>query len=180
MKGNNPGEPMSEIDKVLKSVKEAIEIEKFGYEFYNSMRDFVKDRNGQELVSYLARLEVDHIKWLEEEYQRQLEKLDQFQEEPEAGFSLMGKEEIFLGQEKLHEIFKDFNPVKAISFAIDIEKKSVKFYEKNKKITKDDKTKELFTRLADFEKDHVIILRENLKSLQEMGLWKSSSFKKKK
>ena len=171
---------MSEIDSVLKTVKEAIEIEKFGYEFYNKMRNFVKDRNGQELVSYLARLEIDHIKWLEEEYDRQLGKMDELQEEPEVKLSLIGKGEIFFDKDKLPDIFKQFNPVKAISFAIDIENKSVDFYEKNKKIAKDDKTKELFTRLADFEKDHIIILRENLKSLQEMGLWKSSSFKKNK
>ena len=169
---------MSEIEKVLGMVKEAIEIERFGYDFYNSMREFVKDGNGQKLVSYLAGLEVDHIVWLEEEYRRQLERLDEFREEPEAKISLLGKEEIFLGQDKLPEIFKEFDPVKAISYAIGIENRSIAFYEKSKDISEDDKTKDLFKRLADFERDHVVILEENLKSLQEIGQWRGSSIKK--
>jgi rubrerythrin len=169
---------LNDIDKELKTIKQAIAIERFGYDFYNNMRDFVKDKNGQLLISYLGRLEVDHIKWLEEEYQRQLSKLDEIHEEQTPDISLIGKEEIFLGEDKLPDIFKDFNPLKAIKFAIDIENRSVKFYEKNMKITDDDKTKDLFKRLADFEKDHIIILKENQKSLQEMGLWKASSIKK--
>jgi rubrerythrin len=171
---------MSEIEKVLGAVKEAIEIERFGYDFYNSMREFVKDGNGQKLVSYLAGLEVDHIVWLEEEYRRQLEKLDELREEPEVKISLLGKEEIFFGQDKLPEIFKEFDPVKAVSYAIGIENKSVAFYEKSMDISEDDKTKDLFIRLADFERDHIIILEENLKSLQEIGQWRGSSIKKSK
>jgi rubrerythrin len=169
---------LNDIDKELKTIKQAIAIERFGYDFYNNMRDFVKDKNGQLLISYLGRLEVDHIKWLEEEYQRQLSKMDEIQEGQTPDISLIGKEEIFLGEDKLPDIFKDFDPLKAIKFAIDIENRSVKFYEKNMEITDDDKTKDLFKRLADFEKDHIIILKENQKSLQEMGLWKSSSIKK--
>jgi rubrerythrin len=171
---------MSEIEKVLGTVKEAIEIERFGYDFYNSMREFVKDGNGQRLVSYLAGLEVDHIRWLEEEYRRQLEKLDELREEPEAKISLLGKEEIFLGQDKLPEIFTEFDPVKAISFAIGIENRSIEFYEKSKDISEDYKTKDLFMRLADFERDHIIILEENLRSLQEIGQWRGSSIKNSK
>jgi len=170
---------VTEIDKVLGTIKQAIAIERFGYDFYDEMRNFVKDRNGQLLISYLGRLEVDHIKWLEEEYQRQLSKLDELHEEQMVYISLIGKEEIFLGKDNLLEIFKDFNPLKAIKFAIDIEDRSVEFYEKNMEITDDDKTKDLFNRLADFERDHITILKDNLKSLQEMGLWKALSIKSK-
>lgn len=165
---------MSEIDKVLGTVKQAIEIERFGYDFYYSMRSFVKDREGQKLISYLAKLEVDHIKWLEEEYERQLKKLDELKEEPTVDISLIGKEKIFLADDKLPEVFKNFDPVKAISFGIDIEKKSVEFYEKNMEICEDDRTRDLFKRLADFERDHIIILNNNLQSLQNKGLWEVS------
>lgn len=169
---------MTHVDQKLETLKQAIAIERFGYDFYNNMRDFIKDKNGQLLISYLGRLEVDHIKWLEDEYQRQLSKLDEIHEGQTPNISLIGKEEIFLAKDNLPDIFKDFDPLKAIKFAIDIEDRSVKFYEKNMEITDDDKTKDLFKRLADFERDHIIILKENQKSLQEMGLWKASSIKK--
>jgi rubrerythrin len=169
---------MTEIDKGLGTLKQAITIERFGYDLYDGMRNFVKDRNGQLLISYLARLEAEHVKWLEEEYERQLKKLDELHEEQTVDISLIGKEEIFLGEDTLPDIFKDFDPLKAIKFAIIIENRSVEFYEKNMEITDDDETKDLFNRLADFERDHITILKDNLKSLQEMGLWKASSIKK--
>ena len=58
---------MHEVDRVLGTIQQAIEIERFGYEFYNHMRTFVKDKDGHKLISYIANLEVDHIKWLEED-----------------------------------------------------------------------------------------------------------------
>ena len=162
---------MSEIDKVLGTVKQAIEIEKFGHDFYNSMRTFVKEKDGQVFVSYLAKLEVDHIKWLEEEYERQLGKLTELVEAPAVELSLLGKDEIFFADERVSTIFKDFDPVKATSFAIDIEKRSVEFYNKNMDISEDDRTKNLFKRLADFEKEHIVILTNNLESLEAEGKW---------
>ena len=164
---------MTDVEKVLGTVKQAIAIEQFGYDFYNSMRSFVENRDGQKFVSYLARLEVDHMKWLEEEYERQLAKLEELHEGKEVDISLIGKEEIFLAEDKLPDIFKDFDPIKAVSFAIDIEQKSVEFYEKNMGITDDDNIKDLFKRLADFERDHIVVLKNNLQSLQTKGLWEA-------
>lgn len=162
---------MTGVDKVLGTVSQAIEIEKFGYDFYYSMREFVSDVDGQRLVSYLGKLEIDHIKWLEDEYERQLAKMQEFEETPNVNLSLLAKGEIFLDSEKLPEIFKDFEPKKALSFAIQIEKRSIEFYENNLKVSEDDKTKALFQKLADFEKEHIVILNDNLKSLQDNGNW---------
>lgn len=161
---------MTEIDKVLGIVKEAIKIERFGYEFYLSIREFVPDMAGHRFISYLAKLEVDHIKWLEEEYERQLTKLEEFKEEPGLDLSLVAKEDIFLADDKLPEIFNNFDPQRAISYGIEIEKRSVEFYQKSLEFG-DERTRELFRRLADFERDHIVILNNNLKSLQTTGRW---------
>ncbi|UCE73971.1 MAG: ferritin family protein [Methanomassiliicoccales archaeon] len=162
---------MTEIDMVLGIVEQAIKIEKFGYEFYDSMRSFVKDSKGQRFISYLAKLEVDHIKWLEEEYERQLAKLQELHENREVDISLLAKQEIFLGDPKLPEVFKDFDPKSALNYGIEIEKRSVAFYEKNMDLGDDDNLRELFRKLADFEKDHITILKNNLKSLETKGSW---------
>lgn len=162
---------MTGIDKVLGTVSQAIEIERFGYDFYISMREFVTDVDGQRLVSYLGKLEVDHIRWLEEEYDRQLIKMQEFDEIPKIDLALLAKGEIFLDSEKLPGIFKDFDPQHALSFAIQIEKRSIEFYERAKEVSEDDSSRNLFKRLADFERDHIILLNDNLKSLQENGKW---------
>lgn len=162
---------MTGIDKVLGTVVQAIEIEKFGYEFYHNMRGFVSEIDGQRLVSYLGKLEVDHIKWLEEEYERQLSKITDFNESPAVDLALLAKGEIFLDSEKLPEIFKDFDPQHALTFAIQIEKRSIEFYEGAMVTSEDDSVKALFQKLADFEREHIVLLNDNLKSLQDNGKW---------
>ncbi len=69
------------------------------------------------------------------------------------------------------EIFKDFDPQHALSFAIQIEKRSIEFYERAKETSEEDSVKELFKKLADFERDHIVLLNNNLKSLKENGTW---------
>lgn len=162
---------MTNVDKTLGAVLQAIEIEKFGYDFYYNMREFVPDVEGQRLVSYLGKLEVDHIKWLEEEYDRQLTKMQEFDEKPKVDLSLLGKEKIFFDQKDLPDLFSDFDPQKALDFAIQLERRSIEFYESNMDTSDDDKTRELFKRLADFERDHIVILNNNIKSLKEKGRW---------
>jgi rubrerythrin len=161
---------MTVIEKKLGVLNQAIEIERFGHDFYSSMRTHVKDKKGQKLISFLARFEVDHIKWLEEEYDRQLKKLDEISEEETVDLSVIGKGEIFLTDE-VPELFKDFDPIKATGFAIDVEKRSVEFYESNMKTTDDDQMKDLFKRLLDFEKDHIEVLEKNLMNLKSKGKW---------
>ncbi len=163
---------MSEIDKILGTIQQAIEIEKFGYDFYTHMRSFVKDKDGHKLLSYIADLEIDHMKWLEEEYKRQLKKLEEFNEEPAPHISITGKEEIFF-KDKLPDIFKKFDSKKALNFAIDVENRSIEFYENNLNQTDDEQLKELFKKLADFERDHISILNNTLKSLESEGAWMS-------
>jgi rubrerythrin len=164
---------MTGIDKVLGTVQQAIELEMFGYEFYSNMRTFVKDKDGHKLISQLAKLEVDHIKWLEEEYKRQLEKLKDFNEQETLDILITGKEEIFF-KDKLPEVFKEFDSIKAVKFAIEIEEKSAQFYQKNLELTDDEQLKDLFQRLADYEQKHIDVLNGTLSSLQDDDGWATS------
>ena len=166
----------AELNKVLGTVQQAIEIEKFGYEFYTNMRTFVKNKDGHKLISRLANLEIDHIKWLENEYNRQFDNLESFHEESAStiNISLSGRDEIFF-KDKLPEIFREFNAVKALDFAIEIENKSVEFYQKNIEITDNEELKDLFKRLADFEKDHIKVLNDTKRSLETDDSWITQS-----
>lgn len=167
---------MQDIDKILGTVQEAIEIEKFGYDFYSNMRTFVKDKDGHKLISRLASLEVDHIKWLEEEYKRQIDKLDTFDSQAAEKISIIAKDEIFF-QKNLPALFSDFDRVKAVKFAIDIEKRSMEFYQKNLELAEDDVLKDLFKRLADFEQKHINVLNETINSLETKQTWFSEAMR---
>jgi rubrerythrin len=157
------------IDTTLAIIKQAIEIEQFGYDFYNEMRSYVRTRVGQKVVSHLANLEVDHIKWLEEEYDRQLDKIEEFDENHAIDISLTGKSEIFI-VDGLSEVFRGSDIEQALEFAIEVEKKSVNFYN-NTGAVEDDRLRELFRKLADYEREHIELLKENLKSVKSGGPW---------
>lgn len=161
---------MVELDKILVTIQQAIEIEKFGYEFYTNMRLFVKNKNGHRLISHLANLEIDHIKWLENEYKKQFKKIKIFDETGDLGISFEGKSEIFL-KDKNVEIFKNFESKTAIKYAIEIEKRSMEFYRNHMESTDDLNLKDLFNKLADYEKDHISILNETLKGLEVENTW---------
>lgn len=161
-----------QIDSTLGIIRQAIEIESFGYGFYHTMRDFTQDRTAQRIISHLAEMELEHMKWLEEEYRRSLQNSTDSIEAKAQPISIIAKGDIFLDRKRLPEIFSDFDALKAIRFAIDIEKRSVEFYKKHEGIINDDTTKNLFNRLADFERDHITLLSENLKSLENTGDWK--------
>jgi rubrerythrin len=161
---------MTRIDKTLAIIKQAIEIEQFGYDFYNNMRSFVRNRVGQKVISHLANLEVDHIKWLEEEYDRQLDSIDEFDENVTIDVSLEGKSEIFI-VDKLTEAFESTDHEEALEFAIEVENKSMQFYIRNMDISEDDRIRELFQRLADFEREHIKLLQENQASIKSGGPW---------
>jgi rubrerythrin len=167
---------LQDIDKILGTVQEAIEIEKFGYDFYSNMRTFVKDKDGHKLISRLASLEVDHIKWLEEEYKRQIDKLDTFDSQAAEKISITAKDEIFF-KKNLPALFSDFDRVKAVKFAIDIEKRSMEFYQKNLELAEDDVLKDLFKRLADFEQKHINVLNETINSLETKQTWFSEAMR---
>jgi rubrerythrin len=158
------------IDTSLAIIKQAIEIEQFGYDFYNNMRSFVHSRAGQKLISHLADMEVDHIRWLEEEYTRQLDSLEEFDDSVRIDVSIEGKSGIFV-VDKLPEIFSGSDPEEALEYAIEVEKKSLAFYANNMQASDDPKIIDLFHRLADFEKEHIELLEKNLTSLRSGGPW---------
>jgi rubrerythrin len=168
---------MKETDKVLGLIHQAIEIEKFGYHFYTSMKPYVKDRNGQKMLSHLAKLEIEHLKWLEEEYRHQLEHMEEFDEVPEPNVSLVAEESIFLVDDRIPDVFSNLDHVGALKYAIDIEKRSIKFYRENMEQSTDDRLRLLFEKLADFEEDHLKILEENVHHLKDAGEWKKHEHK---
>jgi rubrerythrin len=163
---------MHETDKVLGLIHQAIQIERFGFEFYTSLKSCVKDRNGQKMLSHLAGLEIEHMNWLEREYGRQLDHMSEFDEAPEVNVSLLAEENIFLVDDRLPDVIKGLDEAGALKYAIDIEKRSIKFYKDNMEFGGGDRLRELFQKLADFEEDHLKLLEDNLSHLEKEGAWK--------
>jgi len=162
---------MEKLEKTLKVIMQAIEIEKYGYDFYTSMRMMVKDPEGVMILSKLAMMELDHAQWLEDAYLDQLHVVDEFDETLEMDLLLEAKEKIFLDDPRV-KVFRAFDAVQALDFAIDVEKKSVAFYRDNQEIFEDTRLKELFSKLVDFEAEHIGYLTKLKDSVDAHNSWK--------
>jgi len=160
------------MDKTLAIIREAISIEKYGYDFYYLLRDQISDRRGQTVISYLARLEAEHVMQLETEYFKQIQSLEEMDEGQAEPLRLMAIEEIFV-VEGLPEIYQGSDHVKALEFAVQVEIKSVDFYTKAMEHSEAPALKDLFRRLADFEREHIAFIEHNIETLKENKLWSS-------
>ena len=163
---------MTQIDRTLRVIREAVDIERFGYDFYNSLRQQVTEPTGQVVLAFLAGLEVDHMVWLEREYMKQLKSLGAMNENHIDGIQMSAKEEIFI-VDKLPEMYRGTDMVKALEFAVQVEERSVRFYTQAAKHSEEHDLKDMFQRLADFELDHVKLLKYNISSLKKKGIWTS-------
>lgn len=164
---------MAKMDKNLGTLLEAIELEKFGYDYYSKIRTKLDDLTGQKLITYLAKMEVIHIKNLEEEYIRHLKSIDELEKDMIPRFSLIDIENIFQNDEEFIDVLNNYDPIKVTMLAIKIEKRSKKFYEKKLSVSNDDYIKVLFQKLADYENDHIMLLEKNLERLQTKHEWQT-------
>jgi len=161
---------MKQIDRTLKIIREAVEIERYGYDFYDTLRSQIGDKGGQVVIAYLAGLEVEHMIWLENEYMKQLKSLDILDEGHVDSIAIAAKEEFFI-VDKLPEMYRGTDVAQALDFAIEVEERSVMFYRKAIDMFDDPNLKALFTKLADFERDHIKLLKCNIDSLKKNGNW---------
>jgi rubrerythrin len=161
---------MNQIDARLNMIREAMGIESYGYNFYHLLRSQVKDKSGQVVLAFLAGMEADHMVWLEKEYMRQLNSGDEIREGHVDSIRMSAIEKIFV-TDKLPEMYRGTDMKIALEFAVQVEENSVKFYRNAMNLADDDALKSLFNKLADFEEDHVKLLKLNIAKLKEKGIW---------
>ena len=125
---------------IVMVLKSAIELERYGHEYYKEIKRLVDDEKGKALLTFLANAELEHKEMIENEL-RQRDNA----ESAEIECMRKGKEEMF-------------------PRFIEIE-----FYMNNKENIDDEEIKKLFEKLANFEREHLRILEDNLHSLINKG-----------
>ena len=151
---------------VLEILKQAMESEKEGYEFYIQASAITKDPKGKEMFKYLARDETDHFKTLEDEYNR-------LKGGEGQGSNTIGhkqKEKGFLIDSSL--LLKgDSGDLKALNIAMKIEEDAQEFYAKSAEKAKQSDVRDIFLKLSDMEKNHYNLLKYEHDSLIRSGFW---------
>lgn len=147
-------------------LKEAISIEIYGMEFYSTFSDLVEEENARSLLRGLARDEGEHREHLEKEYKRLSGK--------RIDIKTLDKE----NREKAKQVFPESMETLGIAetrevleLGIRTEKRSIELYSNSAKRMDAGESKDLFLRLAGFEKGHKKLLEDALYYLEQGGSW---------
>jgi len=153
---------MADVKEILAA---AIEFERFGVEYYTKFHELVGDDKAKPLMKGLAGDEKEHAKILETE----LKKLGGKASPPSKDMMKKGLAEIFPEKIKKGSIVTK-DSVAAIKLGMRTEQRSIDFYSKNAAIA-GGSLKEIFGRLETMERGHLELLTENLRYLEDDGVW---------
>lgn len=153
---------MSDVKQILAA---AIEFERFGVEYYTKFHGLVGDDKAKPLMKGLAGDEKEHAKILEAE----LKKLGGKPVQPSNEMVKKGMAEIFPEKIKKGSLATK-DAISAIKLGIRTEERSIEFYSKNASVA-GAQLKEIFGKLEKMERGHLELLTENLKYLEDDGVW---------
>ena len=145
---------------------EAISIEIYGMEYYSIFSELVEDENAKSLLRGLARDEEEHREHLEKEYKIlsgkpvDIKTLDK--ENREKARHIFPESMEPLGIEETKDVLK---------LGIRTEERSIELYSNSAKRKDAGGSKDMFLKLAGFEKGHKDLLEDALYYLDQGGSW---------
>ncbi|UCE37702.1 MAG: ferritin family protein [Thermoplasmata archaeon] len=159
-------------EESIEILQRAIEIEAFGLDYYNKLKGAVEDREGSALLGFLANAENEH----REQLTSILNKYGAEARKTEID-TLMAD---ILMEEGIQNIFKDLmakdrleivDAIEAMKLGMEVEAKSIDFYKNNAQKTPEQDIATLFNDLSNWEREHLALLKENLRTLKDEGVW---------
>ena len=168
---------MEKTDQLLEVVKDAIRVENDGYQFYRVAEEKIKDPKGKEVFASLAKDETNHMQILKSLYQSIKEKGEyKFDETKDIKHILETASESPIFSKEFKERVEQVQfEMAALSVGILLEKNSIEFYTKSAEQSEDKDVKMLFNYLADWEGEHLRVLVQQQKFLQQ-DYWTEARF----
>ena len=153
----------------------AIKAEKYGHSFYLMAAKSTEDTKGQEIFKTLALEELDHMKFLKDQYASIL-KTGQPDKSLKLGSQadLSGSSPIFSDQLKAR--IKDANfEMTSLSIGIQLEFDAMNYYREQSEAADDSTMKDFYAQLAEWEAGHHQALLKQQEELKE-DFWSASGF----
>ena len=150
-------------------LKAAIEVEKFGIEFYSNLSTCVKDERGAALLRSLAEDEKKHRAILEKEVERLKDTCDVTCVMPAPEYMKIVPERVFMPAPNTCILLED--EIKALEKGIEVEKRSFDMYHEAVERVSNEPVRKALSTLAEWEVTHRKILEENLRYLRLEGAW---------
>ncbi len=163
------GLPPAKGDLSVALIKTAIEIEKFGIDFYSSFAGCVAEQIGSALLKGLADDERKHKEILEKELTRLADTCDVGCVQPMQEYLNILPDKVFHAPPDACLTLAD--EIKAMELGIDVEQKSIEMYTDGMARVKDEQTRATLATLEKWEETHRALLEENLRLLKLEGTW---------
>jgi rubrerythrin len=146
-------------------ISTAIEFEHYGHEYYIRFQELLADSNAKALMKSLGEDEKEHAEILT----RQLRELGGEAIKPSTEMLAKGMAEIFPERMKKNSIATK-DAISAIKLGMRTEQRSIDFYSKHARGAPHD-LKEIFEKLEKMERGHLSMLEDNLRNLEDEGVW---------
>lgn len=147
----------------------ALEIEKFGIEFYHDFSTCVKEAQGAALLRSLMEDEKKHKAILEKQIAHLQSKCDVTCVQPSPEYLDIVPSRVFIPKQDSCLLLQD--EINALEKGLEVEKKSIAMYIEAEEKVDDPELKKTLLSLANWEVTHRDLLEENLRLLRLEGAW---------
>ncbi|MDH3998130.1 MAG: ferritin family protein [Desulfuromonadales bacterium] len=143
-------------------VRAAMEVEKNGHRFYSEMALKASDSTVQQLFTWLAQDEVEHLRRLNQLAEKYSDgSFSEYEEDFLPYLNRFSDTEIFPSAERLEAILKTGSAdVQSLDLAIEAEEKFAEYFHQAAAIALTPEGQEAFSWLAGEEERHALVLRE--------------------
>ena len=161
--------------RMTDGLAKAIQAEADGYHFYMMVTRSTSDPKGREVFHTLAQEELDHMRFLKEQYKALMET-----GKPDSNATLgaradlSGMSPIFSEQIQTRAKEAHFE-MSALSIGVQLELSSIQFYKAEAEAASDSTVRDFYTELVDWETDHYRALLRQQEALKE-DYWTESGF----
>jgi rubrerythrin len=154
-------------EETLKALKTAIEAELTGHEFYKNAAKVTDDPNGKAAFGRMAAEEMKHFDYLRHQYRTVLEQ-GQYDFSKELLREPQGHGASPIFSDAIRSRIKDSHfEVSALTIGMKLEFDAMKFYESCAQKADDEKARQLYLELAEWERGHYEAFQQELETLKE-------------
>jgi rubrerythrin len=156
----------NEKERVLEGLKQAMQAEVDGHNFYKMASNNMKDEDGKKVFQMLAKDEIDHFSFLKAQYES-IRAKGKVNPDVKLGKPSETEETPIFSDDFKNRLKEAHIEMSALSVGAQLELASIKFYKAESDKAQDPDVKKFYLELADWETTHHRRLVRQQEELQE-------------
>lgn len=157
-------------EQVKDLIKTAIQMEKDGYEFYTKAAAQTTSDMGSKLFSSIAQDEQVHLRTFQKMFEEEMA-VEEYKAVEKTATKYTELPVFPKDLQQVEGANPDTNETDALTIAMDAEKTAIDFYQGIKDGLTDEEAKKIVNMIIDQERNHYLLLSEELGHLNSTGYW---------